>query len=349
MVISIFILTGIGDQVEASEQQRLVDKYQSFDIRTAPSGGYTGADMDAMYAKNGHPNSILAKTGNKVYTEAMRNGINPAFMFGLMIKESGWGTSTIAIENRNFGGIRATKSRPSKNGGNWAYFEEVDDGIEALAKLLGSYTVKGPVTSANPEGKPLRTFQEVINSYAPAFENDQPLYMQTVGKFMENLGQHDGGSILTPDPSLQIANPDGSLGEEGERLQSQYFLQANPATGTGRGVQLGKAPVGTEISNWVFTFSEGTKRFLLTIGSFLSAVVLVYMVVYILMHLVLIRNGLVPDSVASKLGMPVEMETFWPLMKRLAIGVLIISFFMTGLHVNVMAWIINFIANLPIF
>ena len=72
--------------------------------------------------------ALQSLSNGYVYMEEVY-GINSLFLVSISAEESGWGTSSLAINNNNIGGIKLSD-------GGWAYFSDWFDCLNYKAELL---------------------------------------------------------------------------------------------------------------------------------------------------------------------------------------------------------------------
>lgn len=98
------------------------------------------------------PNSPL--TGDMIYTAASQNGIDPTTFAAQLKLESGFGTSAVAENNNNYGGVKyagqanATQGTKAPDGGYYAKFDTPEDGLNAQAQLVASKYKTAPAPTA---------------------------------------------------------------------------------------------------------------------------------------------------------------------------------------------------------
>ena len=114
----------------------------------------TGADgtsiADGILKTNKSPlNSSMFGLAAKQY------GIDPISLMASVQHESVWGTSNVAKEDNNFGGIKwanqpnATMGSLSPEGDHYAKFNTAQDGLYAQAKLIAQYTQGNQLSTSN--------------------------------------------------------------------------------------------------------------------------------------------------------------------------------------------------------
>ncbi|MCY8636456.1 glucosaminidase domain-containing protein [Bacillus sp. S17B2] len=305
----------------------LLSKWKGFDIRTKASEGVTAEKIDKLFAKNGSGGKLVGQ-GKKIMAAAEANGINPAFIAGQMAFESAWGKSNLAMKNNNFGGIRSKSGFP-KDGNGWSIFSSVDEGIKVQAELLKDYT-EGKIGS-----KKLTSFWDILQVYAPSFENDQSLYVSVVAGTMDKLGQ-------TPDGSL--AKGTGEYKDDktqvGERTKGINFFM-EPALGRvgSTGIDSGDSVIGSDALYGFGTFSKKTYGILLIIGMVLAAILFVYMSVTAAMYAAAVKglaSGVAFEKMSGIKDDVYGKRTFTKLVIAMVIGFMLCVIFMTGLYISLM-------------
>ncbi len=96
---------------------------------------------DGLFDKNG---SILKGKEDLVAKIADKYGIEPEFLASIISLESGYGTSALAQNNNNFGGVTGSGDAGytvrSSDGYKFAKYSSVEAGLDAMAKNLASYS-----------------------------------------------------------------------------------------------------------------------------------------------------------------------------------------------------------------
>ncbi len=96
----------------------------------------------------------------EIYSTAVAYGIDPRFVSAICMYESGFGTGGLGAKNKNPGNIKLT-------GKEFAKYSTFAQGIEGLCRRLrDDYVSKGRYTVEN-----------IMPSYAPAFENNTKKYI----------------------------------------------------------------------------------------------------------------------------------------------------------------------------
>ena len=126
--------------------------------------GKLGSEQDIdNYINANAPNSNI--TSAEITEASEKFGLGWEELLGLMKHESLLGTSNVALNNNNFGGITWSQSyqdshpnvskgtaRPSAEGGNYVRFNTVQDGVDAMAEQLArritSETIQKELTPA---------------------------------------------------------------------------------------------------------------------------------------------------------------------------------------------------------
>ena len=98
-----------------------------------------GSLPDDLFSKDG----VLAGKEDLVAEIAEKYDIEPEFLAAIISLESGYGTSSLAKSNNNFGGVSgkgdAGSTVRSSDGHEFAKYSSVEAGLEAMAKNLASY------------------------------------------------------------------------------------------------------------------------------------------------------------------------------------------------------------------
>lgn len=134
------------------------DKYKYIKVFQPNVGGDEGvtADVIRKYMEDtNRTKSPLYGKEEAIIQKADENGINRAFLVGLMTVETNMGLAGVGKTANNFGGIRR---------GNYATVEE---GLDAVAGLMNRY-VNGEIGTLEPNS----TYQEILDVYSPSYEND---------------------------------------------------------------------------------------------------------------------------------------------------------------------------------
>lgn len=96
---------------------------------------------DGLFDKNG---SILKGKEDLVAKIADKYGIEPEFLASIISLESGYGTSALAQNNNNFGGVTGSGDAGytvrNSDGYKFAKYSSVEAGLDAMAKNLASYS-----------------------------------------------------------------------------------------------------------------------------------------------------------------------------------------------------------------
>lgn len=138
-------------------------------------GAVTTSDQAQAVIDKLAPTSTL--TGSEVITAAQSAGIDPTVLLGQLQNESMCGSSNVAVADNNCGGIsyvgqpNATQGtpRPASEGGYYAKFDTVQDGLNAQAALIAkAKTVAtqntNPAQSTQPEVQIVQSLQQSLPS-----------------------------------------------------------------------------------------------------------------------------------------------------------------------------------------
>lgn len=332
--IIILVLTAIPLPVHAEED------WSKWDIRTELADGITAETIDKRIEEVGGSNSWLVGHGKAVIDAGEANGINPVFMLAQLIKESGWKDGNYLSKNfNNYGNItgEGTAGSGYYRDRNWAKFNTPEEGLKGYAELLKRYTT-GQLSSK--KGQELTTIKQVIEVYAPPSENDVDKYISDVVSIMKGFGQGYDGSVMSGTGEYKDGN------EKGKRAGSitkglELLIEPNIAQSPNTGVKVGDAPLSADVGNWIMNISDKTKNAFYVLAWIVGALFLVYMSFCVLLYALTLRgssNGELFQKITG-LDSPYAKETIGGLIKRMAIGVSIFTFFASGAFV----WTMEFI------
>lgn len=122
--------------------------------------------------------SVVSKLSNSLsgvlsgkaefFTETCKEyGVDPYLAAAISIWETGHGTSALAVNNNNIGGMRY--------GGQWLYFDTIEAGIEAFVKNIAnnyiSYGMTTPETMVNKYAEGSAGWVNGVNSIIYTIEN----------------------------------------------------------------------------------------------------------------------------------------------------------------------------------
>ena len=157
-----------------------LSNWANFDIRSENNGDVTIARMNQVAKVMGKSQKMRdANIGTLIMKYANHYNINAGILFSFTMYETGWGSSSQFLNLNNTGGMECMSGYACV--GRWAKFDSIEDSIERKARLLsGHMYVQGGLT----------TLWQIINRYAPSFENDVNLYINSIGQINEKyLGQ----------------------------------------------------------------------------------------------------------------------------------------------------------------
>lgn len=136
------------DQTGFEEPVEIREKIMNEEVRyllDEQAAALLNADRQAI-ADNLY--GAMANQESLFYDKAIELGLDPVFVVALAAHETGNGSSYLAINNHNFGGMRG--------GDGWMAFSSKEDGIMAYLNLLASYKAKG-----------LDIPEKMVSRYAP--------------------------------------------------------------------------------------------------------------------------------------------------------------------------------------
>lgn len=136
--------------VEVKESETVVSKTPEPTVEPTPTPDpivYDGLTMDELAAKLDRSlNSTIAGTGYTFASESLALGIDPYLAVAIVLHETGcsWDCSYLVKACNNVGGM---KGAPGCNGGSYAAFSSLDDGIRSyLNNLYRNYYAYGLTT-----------------------------------------------------------------------------------------------------------------------------------------------------------------------------------------------------------
>lgn len=122
-------------EIELSKDE-LLEKL-SFDMDISKPSGFSLEQFRKVLSnKKSDKNNIFEKNSDYFYYAEKEYGINGIFLASLAIHESGWGTSSIALNKKNLFGYQAYDKNPysfSKQ------FDSYSEGIDLVARVLVKY------------------------------------------------------------------------------------------------------------------------------------------------------------------------------------------------------------------
>jgi len=130
--------------------------------------------------------SPAAGSGQAVYDDGVKYGIDPVYALAFFMHESGFGTSGEARFSLSIGNLRCVGAgyedlHPLCRD-NFAWFASWDDGIEAWYRLIKNGYVQGAINQAiGRNACPCVTVAQIIPVYAPRSDhNDEAAYISAV-------------------------------------------------------------------------------------------------------------------------------------------------------------------------
>lgn len=321
------------------------ERWGNYDVRTVPNSNLTADLLNEVFDKYGQ-GGVLLGLGGAIMDAGEKNGINPGILAGFIIHETGWGRSNYAINNNNLGGVKCRKGFECRNG--FTVFDSPVHSIQVQAELLAGSTYVG-------DG--LITLKQILERYAPPSDGNTLYgsggYIAVVGSLMEKrfLQSVDGGEILTATGGSYNSFTGSSGYVEGASVGSwrkhDFFMQSQSLY-NGVGLDSSDNVLPSELSYELKIFSEQTYEWLMKLGAFLTAVIITYMALTILMYVTIIKGVSQKTGVFEKLtgikGDVYSRETLWHLVWRMFVGIMIASLFLTGLYIEIMGLIYKTIA-----
>jgi hypothetical protein len=167
------------------------------------------------YIKKGWPGSPLVGYGEKFVKYGQQYDVNPTipvviaqveYQFGTLKQYVGPG----APGQYNFWAV----THGSTPGVRFGAYPSIDEAMEDHFKLLGGKhdSAKNGITYIGPPQN-FKTVKQIMNQYAPAFENDTPAYINTIldgmRKLVGNAGAN-GNTSSQPEDTADSCSDDGS-------------------------------------------------------------------------------------------------------------------------------------------
>jgi hypothetical protein len=161
-------------------------------------------------------------TGQMVMTAAQQAGIDPTVLLAQMQEESGCGTSNVAVNNNNCGGVNfasqpgATKGTAQPGGGNYAKFDTLQDGLDAQAALIAKakQTPTANTTGQTPETQYSLKTITALKSALP----------QNIGNAINFMASTGDGYIDMSKVTDMPGYPAGYAATQAENYAKQYGL-----------------------------------------------------------------------------------------------------------------------------
>lgn len=259
--------------------------------------------MQSLLSK-GQYGAKTAEIAQGIMDASKKYGIDPTLLTAQVLQETGGKMSPVAIANNNLGGVTASSTnglakgtaRPSNEGGNYAKFDSIAQGIDKQAQVLSGMKAKAPATQNNmvssysvdpstPEGKNLLR-QNGIGLTSPEFVNYKNAYNFVSGSnglinpsstaYQKNNGMintfnvlHDLKTIMASVKQGQPISSNTAGLQAFERLKSQVGIQTlDPSLSS---AQLLQTMAGADIGQSLFGPSSGSAEERNTISTFLGA------------------------------------------------------------------------------
>lgn len=205
-------------------------------INSAVGGAVNSAQTAQQALSLFAPNSPL--TGSMIYSTATKAGIDPTALLAQIKQESLCGTSNVAVQNNNCGGVSWTGSaaqlkagmtqgtaKPASEGGYYAKFATLQDGLNYQANLIKKYTQ--PPTPNTPGQT--QTTQQKIQSWQ-SVKSALPANLQQAFSWVNATG--DSYFDLS-----KLVNPNGTPDTFAQNQAAQYEKQFGIAALTSSQVQ----------------------------------------------------------------------------------------------------------------
>lgn len=337
MLVMMVLLVALPTNVLGKERW---ERWENYDIRTKPNEDFTAELLDDVFNTLGQGGVLLGK-GKVIIEAGEKNGISPAILASMIAKETGWGKSTNAKVNNNTGGIKCRKDYPCQNG--YTKFPSVDESIRIQAELLNSAYV----------GAGLTTIRPILEKYAPPSDGNSLYgsggYIDNIGSMMEvrfkqtadknDLLSASGGNYTEGGSS----SGGGKVGES-----SIGFVMQSTATETNAGVDKSEGELPSELSYSVGVFSKKVHKFLTLVGVVLSVGLIVYMGLALLLYVALVKGYTYDRKWFDKVMVFKEdkkntdvhsKDLLKAILGRVITSVALISLFLTGLYIEIMAYI----------
>lgn len=325
------------------EAQASAQDWKNYDVRTELKG-LKAKDIDDYIKSKGHGDKALKDIGKVIIDVSENTGLNPGVLLGMIIVETGWGTSRLATEFNNFGGVMCKKGyecRYSKDR-YWTVFKHRDESIRIQAELLmGKTYVKAGKT----------TIEQVLLTYAPPNDGNDLYssggYMDMIGRTISALGYDSkSGSKIAPKNGT-YKNEDGSDSgkKKGYYEQQQFFIQPQYNQNANTGIDKNGNIVPSELSYALSVFSAQTVKILTYIGVILSLILLTYMSIVLILYIAIFRGHSFNFEALNKLTKfsdednVYSRKTFFKMMGIVAFCLIMIGIFLMSYHVTIIAMI----------
>src|SRR5699024_6150760 len=138
-------------------------------------------------------------------------------------------------------------------------FKSDKAGLEEAIAQVYRYTT-GEVQALN--GKPKTTIGSILEAYCPVSDgcnhND---YITSVGSIAKSFGQTYDGSKMSPTASEE----ERKAGVEKRKRETglDILIDKNVVNNAGTGLNKGNVPLGMDMVNWAYQFSDKTTKILM--------------------------------------------------------------------------------------
>lgn len=326
------------------------EDWKDYDVRTKLDG-LTAEKIDNYIKSKGHADGALGGIGSTIIDISNKTGINAGVLLGMTINESGWGTSYLSTHFNNFGGVTCKKGYKCEfyKDRQWTVFDSKEHSLRIQAELImGDMYVKSGRT----------TIEKVLLRYAPPSDGNNLYgaggYMDIIGKTIEGLGYSNKGGELIKAEGGSYSNSDGSKSDRkvGSYEMEKFFLEPNYNKSGTTGIDKNANILPSELSYSVQVFSDKTVKILNKIGVFLSALIMLYMTVVLILYIAIFRGYSFNTDLLNKLTKFSEEDnvysrkTAFKIIGLCIFCTLIMAVFYSNAYVNIMAYIYIQIANL---
>lgn len=347
--IAIIILLFSLFPLSPMEAKASAQDWKDYDVRTELKG-LTAKQIDDYIASKGHGNGSLKGIGKIILDVSETTGLNPGVLLGMIIVETGWGTSTLATEFNNFGGVMCKQGYECRflKDRKWTVFKHRDESIRIQAELLmGKTYVKAGKT----------TIEKILLTYAPPNDGNDLYgsggYMDMIGRTISALGyDNKSGSKIAPREGT-YKNEDGSDSgkKKGFYEQQNFFIQPQYKQNANTGIDKNGAVLPSELGYALATFSETTVKILTYIGVILSLILLTYMSIVLILYIAIFRGYSFNFEALNKLTKfsdednVYSRKTFIKMMMIVVFCTVMIGIFLMSYHVTLIALLYNGIQN----
>lgn len=179
-------------------------------------------------------------TPQMLSSAATTYGVNPTDLMAQVGLESIYGTSSIAKNDNNPGGIKfagqpgATLGDPAPDGGNYAKFDNLQDGLYAQAKLIAQnspsnklYQAPPPPASSGPAIGTNSLVASLAKQVAAGTMSYQTAYDQVSSAFPQYGATIAGTQLL---PAIQAINPKFNVNQSNAQATAQLANTENAGT-----------------------------------------------------------------------------------------------------------------------